>query len=477
MPANFSTADIIKATRGTLLQGDPGAFFCGVSTDSRTAQSGQLYVPLQGEHHDGHHFISGALRRDVRGLLVAWKHVAQPPSAGLAQAGAPVLHAIPPEITVIAVPDTLTALGDLARAWRDRFPIPVVAVTGSCGKTTTKEMTAAVLSRAFRVLRNPLNLNNLIGLPLTLLDLEGNHEAAVVEMGMNRFGEILRLTQVSRPTIGVLTNVHAAHTEGVGDISGVARAKGELIRALDHQGLLVYNADDPWLSPPARDFPGRTLSFGLNPEADLRAVDRMFSSTRGQSARLTWQGRSWPLALPAPGLHMLYNALAASAVGLSLGLEPEETAMALAAFRPVARRSQVAILPSGVHLLNDCYNANPGSMAMALQTLMELRHQGRAAAALGDMLELGDGAQAAHRELGRRAASSGLDFLVIYGNFKGEVTAGAREAGLPLERVKPVATHREGAHFLQEFLQPGDWLLVKGSRGMHMEGLIAALEE
>jgi len=467
LAAAFTTAEVLKATRGTLLQGDPGALFCGVSTDSRTTQSGQLFIPLQGEHHDGHQFIPGALRRGARGLLVG---ASGQPTPGEGQK-------IPPEITIIAVPDTLTALGDLARAWRDRFAIPVVAITGSCGKTTTKEMTAAVLSRAFRVLRNPLNLNNLIGLPLTLLDLEGNHEAAVVEMGMNRFGEILRLTQVSRPTVGVLTNVHAAHTEGVGDISGVARAKAELIQALNHRGLLVYNADDPWLAPPVRDFPGRTLGFGLRAAADLRATERALNGSRGQSARLTWEGRSWPLTLAAPGLHMLYNALAAAAVGLALKLSPEETAAALAAFRPVARRSQVATLPSGVHLLNDCYNANPGSMAMALQTLMELRHQGRAAAALGDMLELGNGAAREHRELGRRAAASGLDFLVIYGNYKMEVAAGAREAGLAPERVHPVASHREGALFLQKFLQPGDWLLVKGSRGMHMEGVIAALEE
>ena len=476
MPAAFTTAEIIRATRGTLIQGSSTATFCGVSTDSRTAQSGQLYIPLLGEHHDGHQFIPGALRRGVRGLLVAGKTVAQPPTAVLEQAGAPVPHAIPPEITVISVPDTLTALGDLARAWRDRFPIPVVAVTGSCGKTTTKEMTAAVLSRAFRVLKNPLNLNNLIGLPLTLLNLTGDHEAAVVEMGMNRFGEILRLTRVSRPTIGVLTNVHAAHTEGVGDISGVARAKGELIQALDQRALLVYNADDPWLAPPARGFPGRTLGFGLAPDADLRAGERALIGTRGQTACLTWQGKTWPLTLTTPGLHMLYNALAATAVGLALGLEPGDTAAALAAFRPVARRSQVDALPSGVHLLNDCYNANPGSMAMALQTLTELRHQGRAAAALGDMLELGNGAVQEHRELGRRAAAAGLDFLVIYGNYKMEVAAGAREAGLAPDRVRPVATHREGAHLLKDFLQPGDWLLVKGSRGMHMEALIAALE-
>jgi len=334
-----------------------------------------------------------------------------------------------------------------------------------------------VLSRDYRVLKNRLNLNNLIGMPLTLLGLEGSHEAAVVEMGMNAFGEIQRLTNIAAPTVGVLTNVHAAHTEGVGDISGVARAKGELAAALDHGALMVYNADDPWVAPLAQNFHGPVLGFGLGPHAGLRATGRQTLGAGGQQANLHFQGRSWRLTLPAAGLHMLYNALAATAVGLSLGLAPADTARALAGFQPIHRRSQVVTLKSGAHLLNDCYNANPGSMAMALQTLKELRRRGRAAAALADMLELGNGAAAAHRELGRTAARLGLDLLVICGNFRGEVAAGAQEAGLPPSRIVPVASRAEGAQVLREFLQPEDWLLVKGSRSMHMEGLIAALEE
>jgi UDP-N-acetylmuramoyl-tripeptide--D-alanyl-D-alanine ligase len=380
-------------------------------------------------------------------------------------------------VTVIAVRDALTALGDLARAWRTRFTVPVVGITGSCGKTTTKEMIAAVLEPAFRVLKNRLNLNNLIGMPLTLLELEGTHEAAVVEMGMNAFGEINRLTRIACPTLGVLTNVHPAHTEGVGDIAGVARAKGELIRALDHGAALVYNADDPWVARLAQGFRGPKLSFGLNAAVRLRATDRQTRGRHGQAARLSYQGRNWPLTLSVPGLHMLYNALAATAVGLALGLAPAATAAALGRFRPIHRRSQVETLGSGVHLLNDCYNANPGSMAMALATLMELRDSGRAAAALGDMLELGAGAAADHRELGRRAARLGLDLLVTYGRFRLEVAAGAAEAGLAPDRIFPVESRADGARILQNLLAPGDWLLVKGSRSMHMEGLIDLLAE
>jgi len=478
MAATFTIPEILHATSGTVVQ--PGAWdtFCGVNTDSRTCQTGELFIPLTGEHHDGHDFIPKALLRGARGVLVEKRifgREARGQMAGDLPSPGPHLK-ISSDITVIAVRDALTALGDLAQAWRRRFAVPVVGITGSCGKTTTKEMIAAVLSPNFRVLKNRLNLNNLIGMPLTLLGLEDTHEAAVVEMGMNAFGEIQRLTQIACPTVGVLNNVHPAHTEGVGDIAGVARAKGELITALNHGASLVYNADDPWVARLAQDFRGPRLGFGLNAGVHLQARERQSRGRDGQSARLSFQGQDWPLTIPAPGLHMLYNALAATAVGLVLGLAPPTTAAALGQFRAIHRRSQVVTLASGVHLLNDCYNANPGSMAMALSTLMELRDSGRAAAALGDMLELGEGAADEHRALGRQAAHLGLDLVVIYGKHRQDVADGAIEAGLAQERLFPVTSLADGARILQERLVPGDWLLVKGSRSMHMEGLIDHLE-
>ncbi|MCL4503736.1 MAG: UDP-N-acetylmuramoyl-tripeptide--D-alanyl-D-alanine ligase [Deltaproteobacteria bacterium] len=464
MAASFTIDDILTATRGALSQRGAWDAFCGVSTDSRTAQTGQIFIPLSGEHHDGHDFIPKALERGARGVLVERRCL--------------TLHApsIPAEITVIAINDALAALGDLAQAWRGRFAVPIVAVTGSCGKTTTKEMIAQVLSGVFCVHKNTLNLNNLIGLPLTLLDMEAAHDVAVVEMGMNRFGEIRRLTQIASPTVGVLTNVYGAHTEGLGDIAGVAQAKGEIIAALNSESRLVYNADDPWINDLARNFRGQTLSYGLKPGAALQAVQRRPQGPQGQSAVLHHRGQSWDLEVPAAGEHMLYNALAATAVGLALGLTPAATAAALKNFRPIARRSQVVTLPSGIQLLNDCYNANPGSMAMALKTLMELRDHGKTAAALGDMLELGAVAAEEHRKIGRLAAQYGVDYLVVYGNFRLEVAAGAREGGLSAARLFPVSHLSDAARVLQELLEPGDWLLVKGSRSMHMEGLVDLLE-
>jgi UDP-N-acetylmuramoyl-tripeptide--D-alanyl-D-alanine ligase len=470
MSPYFTTADILAATHGTLVQGEPGAAFAGVSTDSRTCQAGDLFVPLKGERHDGHFYIPKALERGVRGVLAEEKW--------LSGEGAMGQRPLPPplkEATLIAVADTLTALGDLARTWRSRFSLPVVSITGSCGKTTAKEMTAAVLSRAFRVLKNDLNLNNLIGLPQTLLKLDASYDAAVVEMGMNRFGEIRRLTEISQPTVGVLLNVFPAHTEGVGCVEGVACAKGELIGGLPDAAVLVYNADDPRVSCRARFFPGRAIGFGLGRGAQLQARSRQSQGQSGQTAVLAWQKQTWPLKLAASGVHQLYNALAATAAGLALGLPPAETARALADFQPIQRRSQLVTLPSGVHLLNDCYNANPGSMASALKTLIELKGSGRAAAALGDMLELGRHSEAEHHKLGKLAATLGVDFLVVYGNFRNQVVGGATEGGLPEACVIPVAERDEGARILQGYLRPGDWLLVKGSRSMRMECVVEAL--
>ncbi|MCL6620903.1 MAG: UDP-N-acetylmuramoyl-tripeptide--D-alanyl-D-alanine ligase [Syntrophobacterales bacterium] len=464
MTAVFTTAEIVAATGGRLLQGDLRRVWAGVSTDSRTCQAGNLFIPLKGERHDGHAYIPQALRRGAGAVLVAESWVRSPAARSL-----------PPDLTVIAVPDTLRALGDLAGAWRRRFSGPVVGITGSCGKTTAKEMTARVLAGRFRVLKNDLNLNNLIGLPQTLLRLDGAYEAAVVEMGMNRFGEIRRLTEISRPSVGVWLNVHPAHTEGVGCLEGVTGAKAEILGALPSGALLVYNADDCRVAARAAHYPGPRLGFGASPAARLRLLRRTPRGSGGQSALIAWEGRTFTLTLAVPGRHMAMNALAALGVGLALGLNPDEASAALAGFTAIHRRSQVLTLPSGVHLLNDCYNANPGSMAAALELLAELKGRGRAAAALGDMLELGSLSRAAHRELGRRAAAAGVEFLTVVGAFREEVAAGAREAGLPAAAVRPVADKSQAVRVLQEFLQPGDWLLVKGSRSMHMEAVVAGL--
>jgi len=463
MTVHLSLEELRQATGGVIRQGRPTERYVGLSTDSRTAQAGQVFLPLPGERFDGHDFIPAALRRGV-GAVVAGlahyrrNHLALPPATGL-----------------VLVPDTLKALGDLAHFWRRRFPGPVVAITGSCGKTTTKEMIAQVLGSRYRVLKNELNLNNLIGLPQTLLELSPEHEVAVVECGMNRFGEIRRLSQIAQPDLAVVTNVHPAHLEGVGSLAGVAQAKTEIIEGLKPGGTLIYNYDDPQLRQTLSQYAGRTLRFGYDPQADVRVLAVGPVGLWGQKFTLGHGNHAWELELRLPGPHQIYNALAATAVGLALGLTPTDMAKALAAFRSPEKRSQLEVHDSGLVIYNDCYNANPGSMAMALQTLAALPRQGRLLAALGDMLELGVATPQAHRELGALAARLGVDLLVSCGRYRDLITEGAAAGGLPADRLFAVPSHADGAQIIKKFCRPGDILLVKGSRGARMEKLLQCL--
>jgi UDP-N-acetylmuramoyl-tripeptide--D-alanyl-D-alanine ligase len=463
MNADFSLAEIVQATSGQVRQQGSGARFVGVTTDSRTAQAGQIYLPLKGEKFDGHDFIPQALQRGVGALVAA---------AGW---GRRLDYPLPPDLSIVLVPDTLQALGDLAHFWRQKFSGPVVAITGSCGKTTTKEMIAQVLGTAFMVLKNDLNLNNLIGMPQTLLGLTKDHDVAVVELGMNRFGEIRRLSHIARPDLAVLTNVHPAHLEGLGSIQGVARAKLEIIEGLHEPGTVIYNFDDLRLRRALQQFQGKTISFGFDPGAQLRASEICRWGLWGQKTTVSQRGKNWPLEIQLPGPHQIYNALAATAVGLSLGLAPQQISQALKRFQSLEKRSQLHSHESGLVIFNDCYNANPGSMAMALQTLAHLKNQGRVLAALGDMLELGHTTVQAHRDLGALAAQLNIDLLVVCGKFNNLVRDGAVAAGMPAARVHAVPSHADGAQVVKEFCRSGDLLLIKGSRGARMEKLLACL--
>ncbi len=465
MTAEFTLSEIVQATGGRVRQPGAGTRFAGLTTDSRTAQAGQIYLPLKGEKFDGHNFIQGALQRGVSALIAAanWDWRQSPP--------------LPPEIAVILVPDTLQALGDLAHFWRLKFSGPVIAITGSCGKTTTKEMIFQVLSRKFSVLKNELNLNNLIGMPQTLLGLTKEHEVAVVECGMNRFGEIRRLSHIAQPDIAVLTNVHSAHLAGLGSIQGVACAKSEIIDSLRPDGTVIYNADDPWLQKSLSHFKGRTLKFGFGPDAGVRALERLRAGIWGQKVDIAFSGLTFQVELPLPGPHQIYNALAAAAVGFTLGLSPGHISSSLAQFQSLEKRSQLHYHDSGFVIYNDCYNANPGSMAMALQTLANLKNRGKSVAALGDMLELGQSTVQAHKEVGALAARLDVDLLVLCGNYKDLIKEGAVAAGMSAACIHAVSSHAAAARVVKEFCRPGDMLLIKGSRGARMEKLLSCLED
>ena len=300
----LSIETVLEATRGSLAQGDPRTPVTGVSTDSRSIKPGELFFALRGDRFDGHHFVAEALQRGGRGAVVDQK------AQGIADK----------TIAVVQVADTLQALGDLANLWRRRHPIPLIAIVGSNGKTTTKEMVAGIMERKETVLKNPGNLNNLIGLPLSLLKMNAKDQVAVLEMGMNRTGEILRLTQIAEPDVGILTNIGPVHLEGVGSIDGVIKAKGELLEGMGAHGSLVFNADDPRVVELSTGFKGNKTSFGIKNPADWRGTDLSTRDTKGVSFRLTGPLGEIAIALKLLGAHQVYNALAAAAATSHLGI-------------------------------------------------------------------------------------------------------------------------------------------------------------
>ncbi|MBI1893785.1 MAG: UDP-N-acetylmuramoyl-tripeptide--D-alanyl-D-alanine ligase, partial [Candidatus Rokubacteria bacterium] len=390
--SRFTLEELAKGSGGRLVSGPAAGELTGVSIDSRTLRPGEAFVAIRGHRLDGHAFCADALEKGAGALVVA------------DPAAAPPTRAVP----VILVDDSTLALQRLARFHRARFELPVVAITGSNGKTTTKELTAAVLSVRFRVLKSEGSLNNQWGVPLTLLRLAPEHEALVIEIGMSALGEIATLAALAQPTIGVLTNIGPVHLEFLGSLEAVQKAKGELVRAIGPEGTVVLNADDPLVLALAKEARGRVVTFGFEASAHVRAR----GVARGESAlafTLVIGVSSAPVSLPLAGRHNVSNALAAAAVGSLFGLAPREIAEGLGRARPAAHRL-TWIDAGGTLILDDCYNANPSSVAAALETLVE-EPGVRTIAVLGDMLELGAAAEAAHLEVGRLAARLGVERL------------------------------------------------------------------
>jgi UDP-N-acetylmuramoyl-tripeptide--D-alanyl-D-alanine ligase len=462
-PYPWSTADLLAATGGRRLCGPAAAVFAGIATDSRQALPGEVFLALVGETHDAHRFVPDVLARGVRGLVVAEDRL--DPTAVPAWEGAGV--------TAVAVADTTRALGALGTFQRRRAAARVVALTGSSGKTTTRAMAAAVAGRGFRVLTPRGNFNNEVGLPLTLLRLAPDHEVAVLELGMNHFGEMDRLGAMAAPDIGLITNIGPAHLEFLGSLEGVRRAKGELLPHIRGDGRAVLNADDPHLRILAAACPVPVLFFGEDPAAAVRAREIAGEAAETRFVLELPDGQT-PVRLPTPGRFMVANALAAAAVGHLLGLSPEAIRAGLEAFAPVTGRLRVIATPAGWQLIDDTYNANPASMAAAIRTLADAPGRRRAILVAGDMRELGPAAPALHREVGRLAAAAGVDLLFAAGAHAPEVAAGALAGGLGAAAVQ-VAAVEEIPAALAPLLQPGDWILVKGSRAMGMERVVQGL--
>ena len=464
-PIPWTINEILKATGGELLCGDNPRGFEKISIDSRNISPGDLFVAIVGDVHDGHRFANDVVKQGIGGLVVAKEKTAELPISEW-QAG---------QIACVAVTDTLRALGDLAAFHRSRTDVAVVAITGSNGKTTTRQMTTAVVAQKFGTLSTIGNYNNQIGVPLTLLRLAPEHTWAVVELGTNSPGEIARLAQICSPDIGVITNIGPAHLEGLGSLEGVMREKEQLIEHLKTGGSAVLNADDRSVTGIADRTEKNVVLFGLAQKAAVRAT-AVQEKVDGISFSLDLPRESVTVDLKVPGQFMIINALAAAAVGHLLELSAAEIKSGLEIFKPAWGRMNIFQTASGIHIIDDTYNANPDSMQAAITTLNALRANNRSVFVAGDMLELGARAESLHKQVGALVAVANIDKLLITGEFANAVASGAADAKMNRWDIF-TGSRDEILDALVDSLRPGDWVLIKGSRGARMDIIVKGLKE
>jgi len=458
----YSAAEAAAWANGTLVQGGANTRFDSSSIDTRTLETGSLFFAIRGPNHDAHGFLAAASEAGASGFVVERSRGDR--------------SSLPKSAAVIEVDDTTVALGAIAHHHRSTFNGPLVGLSGSSGKTTTKEMCASVLSQQAPCLATRGNLNNDYGVPLTLLQREPQHELAVVEMGMNHRGEIAVLAEIAQPTIGILTNIGTAHIEHLGSREEIAAEKGDLFAALPNKGLACTNLDDEHVATQAKRASCPALSYARNVPADVTSGDVSFHEGRFTFAVQTPDG-GFDAVVRGLSDTAVINALAATAVGLAAGLNTDSIAGGLASYEPLRGRMTPITLTSGVTLIDDTYNANPDSMRASLDSLRALAAGGRAIAVVGDMGELGDAADGAHRDLGSRAAHLRLDALFAYGAHAELVCDSAVTAGLDRANVAAIATHAEAAERVSEMMRRGDWVLIKGSRAAQMERVVHALEK
>ncbi len=481
--AMFTLGEILKATGGRVMTGEGETVFSGITTDSRVVKDGDLFIALKGEKFDGHDFIEDVISKNkgASGAIIE-------------REGKFTVHGS--RFTVILVQDTLRALQDIAHSVRMRYDMPVIGVTGSNGKSTTKEMIASILSRKWNTLKSEGNINNHIGVPLTLLKLIPGHEAVVTEMAMRAEGEIRRLAEIAVPTIGVITNVGPAHLETLGGLDNIARAKAELLELLNEEGTVVLNYDDHYLNRlDLSKFKGWVVSFGFGDDADVSAIkvryeglssvfsivvrtnifdyllpSVMIPSTApviGKKREIKIEG----IHLAVPGRHNIYNALAAASVAISLGFDEETIKEGLERFRPLQMRSEVMDI-GGRRVINDAYNSNPESLEAALHVLISIGDRGRTIAVLGDMLELGDYKEKAHREVGSKIVKMGIDKFVAVGDLMRYAADVALKEGMDRERIHICRDTEDAKVALRDISREGDTILIKGSRAVGMERVL-----
>jgi len=446
--------DVILATGGTLLQGMPSVSIDKVSTDSRDVKSGDLFVALKGERFDGHDFIEEAVKKGAQALIT---HV--------------IKDNLPGEIGVVLVKDTLKALQDIAAFYRRLFNIPVTAVTGSTGKTTTKDMIHTLLAANFNVLKSEGNLNNQIGLPLTLFKLNKSHQMTVVEMGMSGFNEISRLAAIAEPSLGVITNIGLSHIENLGSRENILKAKLELFERFDKRCTAILNADDDLLWGIRNKLSFPVIYYGTKSGIDLCADSIESLNGKGISYTLHSEGEKRRIRLNVPGRHNVYNSMAAVAVARYFGVEFEQIVNAFQNLKTHKMRLEITVLNGGITVIDDAYNASPDSNVSALSVLKDLPGK-RKIAILGDMLELGKYSEYAHRFVGKAVLNNGIDVLITRGDLSHIIADQALSMGMSDDRIFSLDSNADVVNMLETFVESGDTILVKGSRGMKMEEIV-----
>jgi UDP-N-acetylmuramoyl-tripeptide--D-alanyl-D-alanine ligase len=461
-PLALTAADVAAAAGGEVVHGDRTAAIGRIVIDSRTLEAGDCFVAVAGERFDGHDFVADVLARGAGGVVVS-----RDLPEGQRPAGA----------VVIRVDDTTEALQDVAHEVRRRSGTRVVAITGSAGKTTTKEVAAEFLSSRHRVFRNTGNLNNHIGLPLSLLELRARPEIAVVELGMNHPGEIRTLVGIAEPDVRVWTNVGDAHLGFFESADAIADAKAEILDGAGADDVLVANANDARVMRRAEWFLGRVVTFGIDTDADVTAASVEHRGLAGTAAELRTPAGSATLVTPLLGLGNLSNVLAATAVAIQFDIPVSQIVETASRLQPATHRGELLRLPGGVTLIDDSYNSSPAALRQSLDTVTASTGCARKVAVLGEMLELGAHADALHRESGRTAAAAGLDLLIAVGGDGARALAeGARAAGMRADAVIHVATREEAADVALARIRPGDLALVKGSRGIGTDFVVARLK-
>ena len=457
---NIKVSDILKATGGKLIQGNSELLINGISTDTRSIKQGEIFFALEGENYDGHKFVEQAIHNGAAGAVI---------SSG--KKAAYSFHNGFKKCALLEVADTLTALGELAKFYRNSLPASFIAVTGSNGKTTTKDMAYHVLRNFKSVSRSRKSFNNFIGVPLTIFETETAHDFCIVEMGTNAPGEIKRLSEIIFPDFAILTNISNAHLEGLENIEGVASAKSEFIENMAEDGTLITNADDDWCNQIADRFNGKVISFGFNQSADIKASN----VKRNDSGFVFTVNDSLTVNLPVFGKHNIYNALAVIAMCDTVGVGIEVICDKFMDFKLPPMRMEKQIC-GGIVVVNDGYNSNPSSMSSALDEFSQWMTSGRKVLICGDMLELGNYAERLHKEVGAKVADANIDVLWTVGPLSRFVAEEAIANGMPRENILSCETSEEMCSFVASQLKKDDTVLIKGSRRVKLESVSRQIE-